>query len=147
LYLQMQTRTKKILPEWYSIVWHLARACNLTPALHCISLLFINSRYLNITLKHKILHDNKSVQYKSRFWQFHTEFLVSPSERFCIYRFVIKNSFMRLRHLWMEIISYTYSIKTIHIKSLKPNGNYMSHLLQQSETFHFVFMGFVWLSV
>jgi hypothetical protein len=33
------------------------------------------------------------------------------------------------------------------INPLKPNGNYMYHLFQQSETFHFVFMGFVWFSL
>jgi hypothetical protein len=29
------------------------------------------------------------------------------------------------------------------INPLKPNGNYMYHLLQQSVTLHFVFMGFI----
>jgi hypothetical protein len=33
------------------------------------------------------------------------------------------------------------------INPLKLSGNYMSHLLRQSVYFHFVFMGFVWLSL
>jgi hypothetical protein len=30
-----------------------------------------------------------------------------------------------------------------YVKPLKPNGNYMSHLLQQSVNLHLVFVGFV----
>jgi hypothetical protein len=33
------------------------------------------------------------------------------------------------------------------LNPLKPNGNFMSHLRQQSVTLHFVFMGFVWFSL
>jgi D-alanyl-lipoteichoic acid acyltransferase DltB (MBOAT superfamily) len=32
------------------------------------------------------------------------------------------------------------------VNPLKPNANYVYHLLQQSATLHFVFMGFVWFS-
>jgi D-alanyl-lipoteichoic acid acyltransferase DltB (MBOAT superfamily) len=40
-----------------------------------------------------------------------------------------------------------YLSMTFVFNSLKTSGNYMYHLLYQSVTLHFVFMGFVWFSL
>jgi hypothetical protein len=40
-----------------------------------------------------------------------------------------------------------YCLNTDVLNPLKPSGNYMSHLLQQSLPFHFLFMGFVRFSL
>jgi hypothetical protein len=42
-----------------------------------------------------------------------------------------------------KIILNLESVFNSSFNLLKPNGNYMSHLLQQSVTLHFVFMDFV----
>jgi hypothetical protein len=41
----------------------------------------------------------------------------------------------------LELFNCLWSIRVLN--PLKPNGNYTYQLLQQSETLHFVFMGFI----
>jgi hypothetical protein len=47
---------------------------------------------------------------------------------------------------WEDVLHFRYQFLLegfINSCLLKPNGNYMSHLPQQSVTLHFVLMGFV----
>jgi hypothetical protein len=47
---------------------------------------------------------------------------------------------MRLNN---TLVPATYQSKNLLLNPLKPNGKYMSHLIQQSVTLHFVFVGFI----
>jgi hypothetical protein len=53
------------------------------------------------------------------------------------------NQTLDFQNYKLQIINYYYYFPKNTFKPSKPNGNYMSHLLQQSVALHFVFMGFI----
>jgi hypothetical protein len=59
-------------------------------------------------------------------------------------------SLISTKHYLLEYLEYllqTCKRDINEFNHLKPNGYYVSHLLQQSVALHFVFMGFVWFSL
>jgi hypothetical protein len=49
--------------------------------------------------------------------------------------------------IYFFLILSIYSTAHYNCFALKSSGNYMYHLLQQSVTVHFAFMGFIWFSL